>query len=117
MQKMTVNSKRFPGLLAMLAMFCLTAPVVQAQTNPAFSGITASAEDATAAYNNPAGLTRIDHTQIVGVVSIGYGESDFQNLRCCWISGSCGDSKSLWIALRRRAGCRFSWEGRQSQLE
>lgn len=58
---------------------CLGLPTtVLAQTNPAFTGVTASAENATTAYSNPAGLTRIDHTQLVGLLTIGYSESDFK---------------------------------------
>ena len=73
-----VNPIRILVVTTVIAFFLIAIPIVRAQTNPAFSGITASADNATTAYYNPAGLTRIDHTQIVGLVSIGYGESDFK---------------------------------------
>lgn len=67
-----------PYLLLVVAVTTITATVVEAQTNPAFTGMTASAENATTAYSNPAGMTRIDHTQLVGLVTLGYSESDFK---------------------------------------
>ena len=73
-----VNPIRILVVTTVIVFFLIAIPIVRAQTNPAFSGITASADNATTAYYNPAGLTRIDHTQIVGLVSIGYGESDFK---------------------------------------
>ena len=72
------NSIRILILLTIVIGTLIVTPAAQAQTNPAFSGVTATAENATTAYSNPAGLTRIDHTQIVGLVSIVYGESDFK---------------------------------------
>lgn len=53
-------------------------PAAQAQLGPALSGLTASATDASTAYMNPAGLTRLPHTQIVGLASIGYTVSEFE---------------------------------------
>ncbi len=72
---------RLMRMLVVLAWIsaCMILPsIAWAQTNPVFSGVTASAENATTAYSNPAGLTRIDHTQLVGILSLGYSESDFK---------------------------------------
>ena len=86
-------------VLAAIAMAIGTTPTSQAQTNPAFSGITATADNATTAYNNPAGLTRIDHTQIVGLVSIGYGESEF-NVKSGTTGGDLGTiNNDGWLAI------------------
>lgn len=69
---------RMSVVLAWISACMILPSIACAQTNPAFSGVTASAENATTAYSNPAGLTRIDHTQLVGIVSLGYSESDFK---------------------------------------
>ena len=49
-----------------------------AQLSPSFSGLNATANDATTAYMNPAGLTRIPNTQIVGLVTVAYSVSEFE---------------------------------------
>ncbi len=49
-----------------------------AQLAPAFSSLNATAQDATTAYWNPAGLTRVPNTQLVLIGSIGYVASEFK---------------------------------------
>lgn len=68
-----VNPIRILVVTTAIVFFLIAIPIARAKTNPAFSGITASADNATTAYYNPAGLTRTENTQIVGLVSIGYG--------------------------------------------
>ena len=49
-----------------------------AQLGPAFSGLNATAQDATTVYWNPAGLTRLPNTELVLVGSLGYVASEFK---------------------------------------
>ena len=53
-------------------------PTASAGLGPAFSGLSATANDATTAYMNPAGLTRIPNTQIVGIATFAYTVSEFE---------------------------------------
>jgi len=65
------------SLLA-LATFLLFPSLAAGQIGPAFTGLTASAKDATAAFGSPAGITRLKEPQLVtqALVAITYSEFD-----------------------------------------
>ena len=65
------------SLLA-LASFALFPSLAAGQIGPAFTGITASAKDATAAFGSPAGITRLKEPQLVtqALVAMTYSEFD-----------------------------------------
>jgi long-chain fatty acid transport protein len=63
------------ALVLGILVFRGTAP---AQLGPAFSGLNATARDATTTYWNPAGMARIPNTQLVAIASVGYVASEFK---------------------------------------
>jgi len=68
-----------------------------AQLRPAFSGLNATAEDATTAYMNPAGLTRIPNTQIVGIATFAYTVSEFEVKTGTSVSGGSPDKDESFL--------------------
>ena len=60
-----------------LSLMVIVAPASAQQLRPALSGLNATAEDATTVYWNPAGMTRLPHTELVLVGSLGYVASEF----------------------------------------
>ncbi len=63
--------------LATLALLFLAAPPAAAQLGPALAGRMAQAENAAVVNNNPAGLTRLDGTQVVLDAMVAFPFSEF----------------------------------------
>jgi long-chain fatty acid transport protein len=64
--------------LLTLASIALFPSLAAGQIGPAFTGLTASAKDATAAFGSPAGITRLEESQLVtqGLLAITYSDFD-----------------------------------------
>lgn len=64
--------------IALIALAALTSPALCHAGGPAFSGMFASAENAETVYNNPAGMARLDGSQITGQGIAIYSFGEFE---------------------------------------
>ena len=85
--------------LVLVAAMIVFAPTASAQLSPAFSGLNATANDATTAYLNPAGLTRIPNTQIVGIATFAYTVSEFEVKPGTTVSGGNPDNDDGFLLI------------------
>ena len=75
---MKSNQKIYPAILsAGWLLACLLASVAQAGVGPALTGITARANDASAVFWSPAGITRLDQPELMTQATVVAMESKF----------------------------------------
>jgi long-chain fatty acid transport protein len=88
-----------PLYAAAAAVLAAAAPLTAVAANgPAMSGLFATADDATTASTNPAGLTRLHESEWVGAISAFYAASDFTTTVQSF-GGSTSSSNSSTLAI------------------
>jgi long-chain fatty acid transport protein len=71
----------------------------EAQLRPANSGNFAAADSAATAYSNPAGMIRLDRTEVVLDTLLGYSKSEFKVSSATTASGGNGDPNDNFFAI------------------
>ena len=88
-----MNSK----LLIALAVFLILPSFVAAEIGPALSGLTGSANDATAVFFSPAGITRLDQSEMVVQAAFAFKESKFEVDEATYSGGNADNDQQIAV--------------------